>query len=767
MKFGKLKSCRLRGQIAALEFENGEGKIELISPWIVNVFCGFETSNHHSYSIEEHRMWNTEIRAREFDGGVELCTDHLRVQVCDGFKVDVYSADGRLLCADYRGERSYEPTVNHADLILAAQEGHEVSLVDKNHKIEILKAMQGDECFYGFGDKTGSLNKRGCEYEMWNTNNPAPQMENVKSLYKSVPFFITLREDCVFGLFFDNHYKTYFDMGKENASYYYIGADDGNLDYYMFFGENMSQVLEGYCSLTGTHELPPLWALGYHQSRWSYESESRMRETAARLRMLGIPCDALYLDIDFMERFKVFTWDREKFPQPEKMIADLKKQGFKTVAILDPAVKKEEGYPVYEEGAENGYFLKDKNGEIYYNKVWAGVSAYPDFSKKSVRDWWGDREGEMLDQGLEGILMDMNEPSTFDGLMPLDVVFDNDGSPTSHKEMHNLYGNLMGKAVREGWSRASTKRPFIVTRACFAGMQKYSMSWTGDNHSIWVMLRESVAQICSMGLSGMGFTGADVGGYGSDCSGELLARWTQLGAFYPYFRNHSSRPTRFQEPWRFGEEVLDVCRKYIRLRYRLLPYLYDLFWQMERTGLPVMRPLVLEYERDPRVREISDQFMIGPSLMAAPALAKGMEYRAVYLPEGRWMDYWKETWEKGGEYVLRETSLDCCPLYVRENSIIPMYPVQNYVGETEIRELTLLITGREASYIHFQDNGEDMAYRKGEYNEYLFEYRDRVFQVSLRHGGYERVYDSYRLLVNGKEYKISRRLAEAGFACMP
>ena len=265
----------------------------------------------------------------------------------------------------------------------------------------------------------------------------------------------------------------------------------------------------------------------------------------------------------------------------------------------------------------------------------------------------------------------------------------------------------------------------------------------------------------------MGFTGADVGGYGSDCSGELLARWTQLGAFYPYFRNHSSRPTRFQEPWRFGEEVLDVCRKYIRLRYRLLPYFYDLFWQMERTGLPVMRPLVLEYERDPRVREISDQFMIGPSLMAAPALAKGMEYRAVYLPEGRWMDYWKETWEKGGEYVLRETPLDCCPLYVRENSIIPMYPVQNYVGETEIRELTLLITGREASYIHFQDNGEDMAYRKGEYNEYLFEYRDRVFQVSLRHGGYERVYDSYRLLVNGKEYKISRRLAEAGFACVP
>ena len=767
MNFGKLISYRVCGQRVVLRFAGGTGRIELISPEIVNVFCGCETEEHHSYSIEERRMWNAPIHIEEIPEGLKIITSRLEVRVFDGFRVDVYDREGRLLCGDYRGERSYEPSVNHADLILAAQEGHEVSLIDKNHKIEILKAMQGDECFYGLGDKTGPLNKRGYEYEMWNTNNPAPQMENVKSLYKSVPFFITLREDCVFGLFFDNHYKTYFDMGKENPAYYYVGADRGNLDYYMIFGENMARVVEGFCALTGTHELPPMWALGYHQSRWSYENEAELRKVASRLRMLGIPCDALYLDIDFMDHFKVYTWDNEKFPNPAGMIADLKKQGFRTVAILDPAVKKEEGYPVYEEGVKNDYFLKDANGEIYYNKVWAGVSAYPDFSEKRVRDWWGVHEKEMLDTGLAGLLMDMNEPSTFDGQLPPDVVFGNEGNAATHEEMHNLYGNLMAKAVREGWKKDGGKRPFIVTRACFAGVQKYCMSWTGDNHSIWVMLRESIAQVCGMGLSGMGFTGADVGGYGSDCNGELLARWTQVGALLPYFRNHSSRPTRHQEPWRFGDETLRICREYIRLRYRLIPYYYDLFWQMAQTGLPVVRPLVLEYEKDPRTRNLNDQFLVGPNLLAAPVLAQGMECRAVYLPEGRWLDYWKETWAEGGGYVLREAPLDCCPLYVRENAMIPMYPVQNYVGETQIRELTLLITGCEASYVHYQDNGEDMAYQKGAYNLYVFDYRDRIFQISFRHRGYERVYDSYRLLVNGQEYVISRKMAEAGFACVP
>lgn len=762
MTFGKILTYTVHEQAVRICFEELEGQIEVITDSIINVFAGFETAEHNSYAIEGDKKKETWFRVENFDGGISVRTERLEIRVYDEFKVDVYDSEGKLLCEDYRKERYYEPAVSHASLILASQEGHEVNLVDKNHKIEVLKTMFGDESFYGMGDKTGYLNKKDFEYEMWNTNNPAPQVESFKSLYKSIPFFITLRDEAVFGIFFDNHYRTYFDMGKENPEYYYMGADDGNLDYYIIYGTDMHEVVSGYGYLTGTHELPQLWTLGYHQSRWSYESEEELYEVSKKLRAYGIPCDALYLDIDFMDHFKIFTWNKEKFPNPHKMMKHLKQSGFQVVTIVDPAIKQEEGYPIYEEGMREEYFLKGPDNQVYYNKVWPGTCAYPDFTEERARLWWAKHEKELLDAGVAGIWNDMNEPASFCGELPEDVVFGNDGKPALHKEMHNLYGNFMAEATYRGWRAYSHKRPFIITRACFSGAQKYCMNWTGDNQSLWILLQAAIPQMCNMGLSGMGFTGTDVGGYGSDCTGELFARWIEVGCFSPFFRNHSSRPSRRQEPWRFGEKVLSISRAYIRLRYQLIPYYYDLFRQMSQTGIPVMRPLVLEYERDRNVREINDQFMIGPSLLAAPVTEQGKRRRIVYLPEGGWRDYWTGECRNGGEWIQREAPLECCPLYLKNGSMIPCYPVQNYIGELEIKELTLVITGDEASYNHYQDNGEDYNYQDGEYNEYLFTYKDQAFKVTLLHNGYAAVYQSYRLVINGQSYTVSHEEALKG-----
>ena len=762
MMFGKILTYTVHDQIVKIHFEEQEGQIEIYTDSIINVFAGHETEDHNSYSIEGNKMQKTWFRAEDDEGSIRICTEKLEVRVYDDFKVDIYRRDGLLLCADYRKPRSYEPSVSHASLILASQEGHEISLVDKNHRIEVVKTMFGDEAFYGMGDKTGYLNKREYEYEMWNSNNPAPQVESFKSLYKSIPFFITLRNSCVFGIFFDNHYKTYFDMGKENPDYYCMGADDGNLDYYFIYSDHMGGVVSGYTYLTGRSPLPQLWTLGYHQSRWSYETEEELKEIGRSLREQDLPCDALYLDIDFMDHFKVFTWNRENFPDPAGMIQDLKKDGFRIVTIMDPAIKKEDGYDVYEEGIEQDCFLKDGDGQVYYNKVWPGTCAYPDFSEEKVRKWWGRHERELLDMGVDGIWTDMNEPSSFCGPIPDDVVFGNDGRPAVHKEMHNLYGNFMVKAVYDGWRERDDRRPFIITRACYSGAQKYCMNWTGDNQSLWILLQTAIPQMCNMGLSGMGYTGTDVGGYGADCTSELFARWMEAGCLSPFFRSHSSRPSRHQEPWRFGKEVLDISRKYLKLRYRLLPYYYDLFREMAESGLPVMRPLVLEYEMDERVRNINDEFLIGPSLLAAPVVEQGAVCRMVYLPEGGWTNYWTGERREGGAWFVEDAPLDTCPLYLKQNSMIPVYPEISYVGEKEIDELGLMITGEEAVYCHYQDNGEDFKYQDGEYNEYRFVFADGMFKCSMNHQGYDQAYRAFRVFLNGKEYVVEKGEAETG-----
>jgi alpha-glucosidase len=748
--FGKIKSFEHIGNKIKISFDKKVGEIEVINPYIINVFVAFKRDEHFSRAIEGEKTQSSDIKVSKYDDRIEILTEALKILVHDNFKVDFFDKDGILLCEDYRGGR--EPFIRRGNGSIAEGEGHKIEKNNDEHKIEVIKTMMGNEYFYGFGDKTGPLNKHGYGYEMWNTDDPSPHVESHKSLYKSIPFFITLREKQAFGIFFDNTFKSQFDMGKENSNYYYFGANDGNLDYYFISGPKITDILDRYTYLTGKTPLPQKWTLGYQQCRWSYGNESRVMEIAENFRKKDIPCDVIYLDIDYMDGYRVFTWDKEKFEDPKLMIKKLKEMGFKLVTIIDPGVKKDKGYHIYDEGIKNNYFATDKDGVPYVNEVWPGDSLYPDFSKPEVRAWWSENQKIIMDAGVEGIWNDMNEPASFRGPLPDDVMFDNDGRLSDHTEVHNVYGHLMSMATFEGIKKHTEKRPFVITRACYAGTQKYSTAWTGDNQSFWEHLRLSIPMLMNLGLSGLTFCGTDVGGFSSDCTSELLSRWVQVGCFSPLFRNHSAIHTRDQEPWAFDEITEEINRKYIKLRYKLMPYLYDMMWTSENTGLPVIRPLMLHYQQDEKTYEINDEFMFGEDILVAPVLEQGQKARTVYLPQGTWVDYWTKEVIQGGRYVLRETPLDVCPIFIKSGSIIPNYHPQNYIGEYENKNLILDVYFGNGNYVHYQDDGESFKYKDGEYNLYEFTMETSNEMVSLNinnvHNNYKLCYESFTFNIN-------------------
>ena len=758
MNYGQIKGFHAEGNRVQITFENAVGTITAVTDEIINVFCGLRSESNHSFAIEGDKTKHVNVIANRMKNYLIISTPKIAVHVYDNFKIQFLRSDGTLICRDYTGEREAQgaAVLTQEAIEQARMEGHMMTDGIAHHTIEVLKRMEGDEYFYGLGDKYSFLNKKGYEFEMWNSDIPDPHYESMRSLYKSIPFVIVHREIVDYGIFFDNHYRTQFDLGKENSGYYFFSADDGNLDYYLIAGSSVGSVVSGYTYLTGTTPMPQLWTLGYQQCRWSYENRDELLAVAKGMRDNDIPCDVLYCDIDYMDNFKVFTWGEEQYPRHKEMLTELKEQGFKVVTIIDPGVKKEPGYSVYEQGLRSDFFVHAADsGDVYENVVWPGDSVFPDFGKRAVRNWWADNQRLMTDDGVAGIWNDMNEPASFRGEIPPDVVFCDEERRTTHAEMHNVYGSLMSKATYEGLKRHTGKRPFVITRACYSGAQKYTTGWTGDNQSHWSHLRYSIAQLCSLGLSGMAFIGTDVGGFGANCTPELLCRWTQVGCFTPLFRNHAAKGTRHQEPWAFDEKTLDICRMYIRLRYRLIPYLYDCFRTAETTGLPVFRPLMLNFEKDKNTLEINDQFMVGDWLMVAPIVDQGKVSRDIYLPRGcAWYDFHTGERILGGARILREAPLDTCPIYVREGAVLPMWPVMNYIGESKIDTLELRVFGGNGEYVHYQDNGEDFAYRDGEYNLYKFTQKHGALSIELTNAGYANRYKGFKIFMNGKNYKV-------------
>ena len=625
------------------------------------------------------------------------------------------------------------------------------------------KKTNKDEYFYGLGEKTGFLNKKGKKYTMWNSDVFKAHIETTDPLYISIPFYLATDTQKSYGIYFDNSYKSFFDFRINENNEYSFGAQGGKLDYYFINGPQSKDVIKKYTQITGKMNLPPKWSLGYHQSRYSYASEEEVKEISSKFREKNIPCDVIHLDIHYMDDYRVFTWDEEKFPEPDKLLTNLDKDGFKTVNIIDPGVKKDPDYKVYKQGIKNNYFCRYLDGNLFTGDVWPEESVFPDFTKKEVRNWWGDLHKNLLDSGVKGIWNDMNEPAVFNETytMDVEVMHENDGNPDLHKRFHNQYALLEAMATYKGIKKYKRERPFVLTRAGFSGIQRYAATWTGDNRSIWNHLKLAIPMLMNMGLSGLNFSGTDIGGFTGDSNGELLTRWTQLGTFMPFFRNHSSLNTKKQEPWEFAEKHEKIIKQFIELRYKFMPHIYNLFYKNSQNGLPVMRPLFMEFPDDKKTYEISYQFMVGNSILAAPVYEPNKNKKLVYLPEGNWINYFTGEIYKGNQYIIEDTPLSTMPLYVKGGSILIMGEKMNYIGEKERKKLKIINyldeKISESSYTLYEDDGISYDYQHGKYNLKEFSYQKKsnklVFQIKHLHFAYETDYNNYLLNFKNINFK--------------
>ncbi|QHI36033.1 Oligosaccharide 4-alpha-D-glucosyltransferase [Kordia antarctica] len=629
--------------------------------------------------------------------------------------------------------------------------------------VKMSKTVNERESYFGLGDKPDHLNLKGKRFQNWATDSYA-YGKSTDPIYKAIPFYTGLHHNKAYGIFFDNTFRSYFDFALERRNVTSFWAQGGEMNYYFIYGPEMQTVVEKYTDLTGKpHQLPPLWALGFHQCKWSYYPESNVKEITQKFRDLRIPCDAIYLDIDYMEGFRCFTWNKEHFPDPKRMVKELADNGFKTVAIIDPGIKIDKEYSVFKEALDKDYFCKRADGPYMKGKVWPGECYFPDFTKPEVRDWWSGLFKELIeDIGIQGVWNDMNEPAVMEvpnKTFPDDVRHDYDGNPCSHRKAHNVYGMQMARATYQGLKKFNyPKRPFVITRSAYSGTQRYTSTWTGDNVATWEHLWIANVQAQRMAMSGFSFVGSDIGGFAEQPQGELFTRWIQLGIFHPFCRVHSSGDHGDQEPWAFDEDVTDVVRKFVELRYQLLPYLYTAFWNLVEHGTPLLKSLVMFDQEDNQTHYRTDEFIFGDKILVCPIQEPNAKGRRMYIPRGQWYNYWTDELVEGGKEKWVDAEIDSMPLFVLEGAIIPKFPVQQYVDEKQIDEVTLDIyykEGKERSQL-FDDAHDGYDYTKGRYSLRTFKLTGKSNELIIqqhKEGKYITTYKNFKLNIHGLPFK--------------
>jgi alpha-glucosidase len=626
-------------------------------------------------------------------------------------------------------------------------------------RVRAWKTMPPDELYFGLGDKAGPMNRRGRSFVLWNTDAYGWQ-ESTDPLYKSIPFFMGLRRGSAYGIFFDNSYRTSFDFGKETANVLSFGADGGELDYYFLAGPEPKKVVEEFAALTGRAPLPPLWTLGYQQCRYSYYPESRVREVAKTFRDKKIPADAIYLDIDYQDRNRPFTVSADSFPAFGTMIRDLRAEGFHTIAITDLhiALAPRQGYAPYDSGSKHDAFVKNPDGTVYVGRVWPGDSVFPDFTLTRVRDWWGGLYKDFYRQGVAGFWNDMNEPAVFNETktMPLDVVHRlDDGSTLDHRAVHNVFGMENARATYDGLRRLKPdERPFVLTRAAYAGAQRWAASWTGDNSGTWNHLALSTPQLLSLGLSGYGLVGDDIGGFAGSAPAELLTRWMELGAFNPIFRGHAAKGTRDREPWVDGPEHEALRRKAIEARYALLPYLYTSVEEMTRTGVPLMRPVFLDYPNAEASYGDDRDFLFGGDLFVAPAFSEMPMAEDVRLPPGGWYEYGTSVLHDSTGTLSLQPALGVIPVFARAGAIIPQQPVIQDTDEIPKGPIELHVyPGADCRGALYADDGHTFGYQRGKYLREAYACESAAGKLTVTshvvHDGYAPWWSTAKLVAYG------------------
>lgn len=634
----------------------------------------------------------------------------------------------------------------------------------EDRQVSITARLHPFEASYGTGERAFNLNLRGRRLPIWNTD-PGGYHRGDDPVNYCVSYYLGVHAHGAYGLLWDNPARGVFDIGAAEPEKLHITAETGTLSYYLFAGKDVNDVMAQYTLITGRMPLPPLWALGYQQNRYSYESEVETLEVAQKLRELQIPCDAIYLDIHYMDEFRIFTWNQETFNNLHGLVDNLHAIGMKIVTIMDPGVQVKEGYAGYDTGIEEGIFITYPDGKPAAGVVWPGLCHFPDFSNPKARDWWKEQLAPLLQTGIDGLWNDMNEPLIFKyeelpGFLPDYTLQDKEGRGGTHLELHNVYGMLMGQASKAALDEQRPgKRQFNIIRAGAAGAQRDSLAWSGDNHSTWDQLHLAISMCIQLGLSGISFTGADVGGFGSDTTGELLTRWTQAGALLPLFRNHSAYGTVRQEPWSFGEPYTDAIRKAIELRYQLLPYIYTAFALNSFEGQPIIRPIFTAEPHNPHLRDMDDCYLVGDKLLVAPALHPHTLRRSVYLPEGDWHDFHTHERYEGGQIITVDAPLDRLPLFVKSGTVLPMWPVMQYTGEKAVETLILRIYTDTGDTTLYEDSGEGLDYQDGEYRWVQFHMFETANSLTIERsadGAYTPPYTRIELQLVGTWQEIDQ-----------
>lgn len=656
-----------------------------------------ETFDEYPFSVIIEPS-DTSVRLEESETGVVMMTNSLRVEVNKSpFRISFYNQQGELLNQD-------DPAFGISWI------GDEVT----NYK-----SISKDEIFLGMGEKSGGLNRRGSSYDNWNSD--AFGFDNdTDPLYVSTPFFIGVREGKPYGIFLDNTYKSHFNFGTSNNDRFsYFSAEGGDLNYYFIQGDTVNEVIQGYSKLTGTMQLPPKWSLGFQQCRYSYYPDHEVYNIADTFREKNIPADVIYLDIHYMKDYMAFTFDNDRFPDPKGLIKKLESQGFKVVVILDPGIATREGYGTYERGVQEDVFVKYPDGSRYEASVWPGNSHFTDFTSQKGRNWWADELKFYTDLGLEGFWNDMNEPACWGQDIPHMIGFDYEGQEVTHKKARNVYGFQMVRATFEGAKKQlNNKRPFTLTRSGFSGVQRYSAVWTGDNVAGDDHMLLGVRLVNSLGMAGVPVAGYDVGGFVEESSPALFARWLAVATFAPFFRVHSMVNVRDSEPWAYGEEVEEISRNWINLRYQMMPYLYSLFYRAHQNGTPVNKSLAIDYTNDPEIYHgnAQNEFTLGDWLLVCPTTSQ-QEYAKIYLPDGNWYRFFTDEKVEGTQHLVVETSMEDLPVYAKEGSIIPMQSVVQHTRESHDGELKLHIYHGNVSteQEYYEDDGETYDFEKGAY----------------------------------------------------
>ena len=747
---GRLKKLSKGENTYTIRTTNGNARIMVYTPEIIRIWItkgGFQ--NDFSYSVVG-KPRPCPVKLMETEGKMLIQTDSLQLEI---------STDPvRFMLNDSRGA-----VLNQDDPAFGTSwVGTEVATYKK---------LQDGEKFIGLGEKTGNLDRRGEGYVNWNSDVPGYPV-NQDPLYASFPFYIGIHGRSVYGIYFDNTYKSYFNFGASNDRFSSFGADAGDMNYFLFGGNSVSRIIENYTWLTGRMPMPPIWGLGYQQSRWSYFPENAVLGLAKAFRDKNIPIDVIYLDIHYMDAYKVFTWHPQRFSKPRQLTDQLKKMGIHTAVIIDPGIKVEKGYETYEDGVKKGMFLKYPDGSNYTAQVWPGWCHFPDFTKPAARKWWEDKFAPIVQDGVEGFWNDMNEIASWGGgKTPSIVNFDWEGKGAPHAAGKNVYGMLMSKSTYEGTKSLMNSRPLILTRAAFSGAQRYTAIWTGDNVASDEHMMLGCRLVNSLGISGMPFCGTDVGGFmNADASADLFTRWISIGAFSPFFRVHKHYDYKKSEPWTYGPFAENYSRNYISLRYKLMPYLYSVFYEAHKTGIPVNRSLIIENTFDEKCWDIRYQheYMFGPGLLVAP-VESTKELTKVFLPKGDWFDFFTGKKYSGNQEYMVECPIDKLPVFAKGGSFIPMQTQVQSTSEKASDTLFVhLYNGMEKNiFLYYEDDGISFDNESGKFltREFIYDPGNRTISIEDQNNSYNSRFKKITLVLHGfsgfSEFRINGRQASS------